>query len=340
MLGVPEFLGHPMINGEEMYALAASDLFFRWQPNANANLYRVHHPLPHLDLEISPAAQFGGYPPALAPNGVVVADDATNRFLTILSGHAQQRWHADVAYSLGVPAVSDGVIYTGAGGDGATKSVMAIDADTSSPIWTYSPVKLLPDRQVMKPYKSTRTIQEPIVETEPGDRKLKNGASRVRITGFETHQVPVKVMQPNSLKPFAHWSNSGLVVTSDRVYAEVDHEVVALDKKDGSVVWKYPLGQDEVVRSIVGTPDHLIFAVSNLAGQKREPIWDRASLKSTENRIIAVKLADGKVEWSEKVQRPGSLAIANGMLYYMDGNLHTYSSAKQIALIPEESSNR
>lgn len=327
MLGVPEFLGHPLIVGDEMYALAASDLFFRWQPNVSANIMRVHHPLPEVELDLSPAAQFGGYPPALAPTGIVSADDATHRFLTVLMGQNMQRWHQDVSYSLGIPSVLEGVIYTSVGGSAADKGIMAIDSDTASPVWSYAPKKLVPDREVLKPYAAPKFYKEPIIEED--NVTLKNGSKRVRITGYETRQTTVKVPQPVSTAPFAHWSNSGLVVMKDRVYAEVDHTLVALDRKDGTVVWSLPLHPDEIIRSLVATPDHLVFVVSDLGGTRRAPTWDPKSAKIRENRIVAVKIEDGKEEWSQKMARPGNLALAGGLLFYTDGELHVLGPSKE-----------
>src|SRR5437016_13641770 len=102
-----------------MTALAASDLFFRWTPDASATLMRVHHPLPGVDIDVSPTARFWGYPPAQAPPGVVTADDSTNRFITVINGFPHNLWHRDVSWSLGVPASNGQTIYSGVGGIGA-----------------------------------------------------------------------------------------------------------------------------------------------------------------------------------------------------------------------------
>src|SRR2546423_3517822 len=103
MLGVPEYLFYKQKTAYEMYGLAASDLFFKWYPGTFATMMRIHHPLPGVDPEISPTARFGGYPAAMATGGVVAADETTHRFVTLLSGPIEQRWHLDLDYSIGVP---------------------------------------------------------------------------------------------------------------------------------------------------------------------------------------------------------------------------------------------
>jgi hypothetical protein len=52
---------------------------------------RVHHPLPGIDIDVSPAARFWGYPPAAAPRGFIAGDDTSHRFITALDGFPQ-RW--------------------------------------------------------------------------------------------------------------------------------------------------------------------------------------------------------------------------------------------------------
>src|SRR5437899_3436628 len=127
-----------LIRGNEMAALSASDLFFRWSPGVEATLMRVHHPQPNLDTETSPTARFYGYPPALAATGIVAGDDSTYRFITVLDGWPHNRWHRDVDWSLGIPAADTkkGAIYTGIGGPGAVSGVMAIDAGNGAVLWS------------------------------------------------------------------------------------------------------------------------------------------------------------------------------------------------------------
>lgn len=136
MLGVPEFLGHPLLKGNTFYATAASDLFVAWTPGDVWSFQRVHHPLPNVDITISPTARFGGYPPVQTPEGVVVGDDTTHRFLTTLLGHAKQKWHIHPNNSLGIPATSEGAIFIGFGGKSATKGIVALESVNGKPIWT------------------------------------------------------------------------------------------------------------------------------------------------------------------------------------------------------------
>jgi outer membrane protein assembly factor BamB len=325
MLNVPEYLGHILVNGNEMYALGASDLFFRWNPEAeNATLFRVHHPLPNIDIDVSPAAQFGGFSPAMTPHGVVAADDTTHRFLTLLIGPSQQRWHLDSDYSLGVPAVADGTIYTGMGGQAACNSITAIDSASGETVWTFAPKRLISDRQ--KPVKvfSPKTVYTPeSVEPVPGAASPR-GLTRVRVTSVKTNIVPVPVLQPQSVEPYAHWKNAGLVIAKDRIYAEVGHSIVALARKDGSVEWTIEMPEGSAVRSIVGTAKHLVYCVSNKQETgKRRPVW-AVKAPEKETYLVAVDLKEGKEVWRQQVQLPGNLAVAHGNLYFTDGSLRVF----------------
>jgi hypothetical protein len=96
------------------------------------------------------------------------------------------------------------------------------------------------------------------------------------------------------------------------------------------VVWTHRLGDEDVVRSIVATPDHLLFCISTVAGGKRTPVWERHSSEDV-NKLVALKRKDGEEVWSQKVDRPGNLALANGFLFFTDGDLHVLGPAEKTA---------
>src|ERR1041385_2752097 len=99
MLNVPEDLGHPLIVQNAFYALSASDLLFQWEPGVRWAMTRIHHPLPRIDIDVSPTARFGGYPMANTEDGLVVADETTNRFIALITGQTEQLWHRDLQNS-------------------------------------------------------------------------------------------------------------------------------------------------------------------------------------------------------------------------------------------------
>ncbi len=323
MLNVPEYLGHPLIVNNALFALSASDLLFHWEPEVKWTMTRIHHPLPDVDRDISPTARFGGYPPAYAENGLVVADETTHRFLALITGQTQQQWHRDIMHSLGVPAVGDHFLYTGFGGAGGVSGIVALDPQNGHLEWMYAPKDPAPDPQQYQQILSPRSVEVPVygsanrTVTDPRNgRKL----YPVELKGYSTAMVPVPVLQPYSTSPFQHWSNSGLVVTKENIYGEVNHTVVALNRIGGTVVWKYPIGPMDVITSIVATPEHLVFCISTTRNGVREPVWSVARTKA--NRLVAVDLKEGKEVWTQDVPRPGNLALSNGLLFFTDGALH------------------
>ena len=309
-----------------MFALAASDLFFHWQPNVEASLMRVHHPLPNVDLDVSPTARFGGYAPALSPNGIVVGDDASNRFLALLTGQARQQWHLDVSHSLGIPAVDENTIYSGTGGVGATAGIVSVNSANGNVNWLYPSANLPPDEQQVTVVLLPKAVVLPTYGTKPITGPKGQRLDAQFVNGYEKKMIAVPVPSPYSDQPFQQWSNSGLVVAEDRIYGEVNHAIVALNKKNGSMAWKFPLGKNGIARSIVATPEHLVICVSQTVSGKRDPVWVIGNKNDT-HKLIALRLDDGKQEWSESVHRAGTLALAQGMLFFMDGDLHVMGAA-------------
>lgn len=327
--------------GNELIATAASDLFFRWTPSGEWSMMRVHHPLPGMDLDASPTARFGGYPPASSPAGAVVADDVTYRFLAVLDGIPHNRWHLDVNTSLGVPAVDRGIIYTGAGGHGATRSIVAIDSGTGTPLWSYAPEGLPTDpvQMVRKTFPKSFTVALQGAAAPGGKRTTYKAGSRIPDSALrgplrEVRQtISISTVGPESPMPHGHWTNSGLVIRGGRIYGEVNGAVVALDQATGSERWRRPLENANIVRSMVATPDHLVLCVS--AARSREPMWEVQ--KESDNRLMALRLDNGKVDWEQRVPRPGNLALAGGMLFFADGDLHVYGPAERTFLLAADS---
>jgi len=297
-------------------------------------MVRIHHPLPGMDLDISPTARFGGYPMACTDESLVVADETTNRFIALITGQTQQKWHRDIQNSLGVPAVRDHVLYTGFGGPGGVSGLVAVDTENGKPLWTYPPNPPQPDPQQLIQIQSPKAVPVPVYgksDKTVTDPRTGRQLEAMEFKGYGTQMVPVPVDQPYATEPFQHWSNSGLVVTKDVVYGEVDHKIVALGREEGNVLWSYPLGPHDVVSSLVATPQHLVFCISTLLSGKREPVWAVRD-KTTTNRLVAVDLKEGKEVWYQNVPRPGNLALSNGLLFFTDGALHVLGPAEDSAV--------
>jgi len=298
-------------------------------------MMRVHHPLPGLINEVSPTARFTGFPPAAAPSGAVVADDQTHRFLAVLDGFPHNRWHRDIDRSVGVPSVDRGMIFIGAGGAGATRGIMALDAGTGAPAWVYSPEGLAADPQRMRATQVAKTItviknhgraREPRASGVPQTAGFGTRAGQVEL---EDKQIPVNVPQPNSALPAGHLTNPGLVIAGGRIYGEVNRTIVALDQRTGSPVWRHPLTARSVVHSLVATRDHLLLCMSNTPKGERIAPWEVRSEAETDDFLIALRMDNGKRVWEEPVALPGTLSLSNGLVYFANGDLHVLGPAER-----------
>lgn len=331
MLNVPEYLGFPLLYGDTLSATAASDLFFQWDPGKRVSFQRIHHPLPNIDIDTSPTARFGGYPPAYSVRGTVVGEDATHRFLAVISGHAEQAWHQDITNNLGIPLTTGKMIFSGFGGASATEGIFSVSADDGRLLWAY-PAKPVPeDPQDVKTIVSPKSVVTMIPKAYPERVVAKDGktyeAIRYDYTDLtpKTDLVGVSVPQPTSRQPWSHWRNPGIVKVGNFIIGEADAQIVALNQETGELIWSYPLEKDQVVRSLVATPDHIVLCVSTLRDLERKPVWEE-DRKGTKHALLALTVKEGKQVWKESVPRAGNLIIADKRLYLMDGTLHAYAS--------------
>lgn len=330
---VLEFLGHPLLKGDELMATSEKDLFLRWKPRMHAYFMRMAHPFHGQDPEETARAEFGGYPPVAAADGAVIADDKTNRFMALIQGFPSTRWHRDTGSSLGIPASDTATVFTGIGGPGATYGVTAIDALTGLSRWTFAPEGLPRDGQVSRKLTMLRYVRTIVprgngrVDTRTSEG-LKAALLQALENGFDQDLSSrrINVSQPYSLQPHGHWTNGGLVQTGGKMYAEVNGSIAALDSRTGSPAWRKPLPEGMWVRSMVATDKHLVMCLSN---GSRRPLWDRRVLSGEQNVLAAWQLQDGKEVWSERVARPGSLALADGLVYFANGDLRVLGPAER-----------
>ncbi|HEU4751455.1 MAG TPA: PQQ-binding-like beta-propeller repeat protein, partial [Armatimonadota bacterium] len=133
-----------------------------------------------------------------------------------------------------------------------------------------------------------------------------------------------------------HWSHPGLVLARDHVYGEVQGALVCLDRRTGEQVWRRPLPANATVYSLIASRDHLLACVS--AGGPRGPAWTASFHK--DNTLLALRLKDGKPVWTAKVDRPGNLQIADGMLYLANGGLIAFGPAERTFKLAVDSDHR
>lgn len=286
-----------------------------------------------MDLDISPTARFGGYPPVNSERGIVVGEDSTHRFLAVISGHAEQAWHQDVTNNLGIPLTTEKMIVSGFGGESATEGIFAVSAQDGRQLWTYPDKPVPNDPQDVKTIVSPKSVVTMIPKAYPERVVTKNGKTYDAIRydfndlSPKIDLVSVSVPQPTSRQPWAHWRNPGIVKVGNFIVGEVDGQIVALNQETGELVWSYPLEKDQVVRSLVATPEHIVACVSTLRELERKPVWEE-DRKGTKHALIALTVKEGKQVWKESVPRAGNLIIADKRLYLMDGTLRTFASSE------------
>jgi outer membrane protein assembly factor BamB len=158
--------------------------------------------------------------------------------------------------------------------------------------------------------------------------KLAEQAANTEVVGFRDELFPVNTVQPESTIQHGHWTNGGIVLSGDNLYAEVTGSVVCLQRSNGSVNWRFELQDNAVIRSMVATPEHLVFCMSISPKGRRDPVWE-AWGKKGEHRLVALNLKDGKQVWEQGVAMPGNLAIASGRLLFANGDLTVFESAQE-----------
>src|SRR5438128_2675649 len=133
-------LGHPLLVGDEFMDLSLDDVMLRWIPRKLVEYVTIAHPVPGTpEPDLAIPAELGGYTMAHTPFGPVVGDDKVNPFLAVMSTITQSRWHLDIRNTLGIPAVDNGILFTGLGGEGARRAIAALDPDNGTVLWKYAP---------------------------------------------------------------------------------------------------------------------------------------------------------------------------------------------------------
>lgn len=349
------YLGFPLLQGDLFSAttqttfaypiwgitsytlIPQTDLLLRWLPGETASFERLHHPLPNMDLEISPTAVLGGYPLTQSLKGLIVSDDSTHRFFGMVSTTHEKNWHHDIGNSLGIATATQEVVVAGYGGESAVNGMFAVSMKDGELLWTYPAKVLPPERQeyrLVTGLKSTMVMAENDqgIERTVSVKKDKSSAQTYTLKPLapRIQLIPVPVRQPTSFKPRAHERNPGIISVGALVIGQVNGEIVALNWETGKPVWKYALEKNQAVRSLIGTPEHLVACISTLPGLERNPVWEKDP-KGSKHFLIALTIKKGEMVWMEKVERAGNLIIADKRLYLMNGEVHAFESTE-----PEE----
>lgn len=299
-------MGHPLLIGEELYLLSQDDVYLHWHPGGTAEYITIAHPVPNTpEPDLTPVTMFGGYPLAKTSNGILIADDHMSPFIAVFSSMIQPVWHRDIMNTLGVPAVNDATVFTNVGGESALSSLIAVDSRTGLTQWQYAP-KGIPEETVeVVERSSTRQMSavEKAIEKANSqalaDSLAKAGRGKLAANLPTDSTVTETAGTPMISTEHGHWTNPGLSLVGKLVYGEVGKTIVALDQTLGTKVWTYDLGPAEETHSIVASKEHLFVSLND--------------------RLIALNLVTGALEWDHPMMRAGTLSMSNGLLIFTTG---------------------
>ena len=287
--------------------LSQDDVYLRWQPGQAGEFITIAHPVPKTPApDLTPVAMFGGYPLALTPSGILIADDHINPFIGVFSTFTRPVWHEDILNTLGIPAVSKSTIFTNVGGRQAVAGLVAVDSSSGQTLWHYAP-KGFPEEPVTEIEMTkirTLTSGEQALERLNADlanksiAKASGGRIGRGITGAQTETM--RFSTPVIDAEHGHWTNPGLCVVKDRVYGQVGTSIVAIEKATGLKKWAFELKAGEETHSLVASPDYLFISLNG--------------------RLIALDLEKGEVKWEKPMQRAGSLSLSKGYLFFSVGD--------------------
>lgn len=333
--------GTPLVQGNDYTVLSNWGLHFRWNPGSLARSVLIAHPVPEDPRpEYSPPARFLGYPMALTPGGMLVADDNSKRFMAVLGPGAEAVWHRDIPWTLGVPAVDGPTIFTGAGGTSGSRALIAIDAGSGVLRWSYAPMGMAPDRVNVTYKKTVSRISRRYIDfvTGAGGRNAplmgeqgtagdaRPGAGNARRPGGGTMDRPDggSGYIRSVVNQILHYGESGqggslgLVAWDKRVFGMVGSSLVGLEQETGRVLWSHSFLLKAPPVSFVGFREHLLVLQPPVA------------IRRLPARLTAIRMDTGKVEWSVPVSAPGALSAAHGLAFVSTGtSLHMYGPAER-----------
>ncbi len=359
-------LGPPLLMRDELIACTQMDLFLRWAPRRLLTATSIKHHFNEFPNE------FWGFPPVATTGGILVADDQTpTRFALAIGGDNFHSWHLDLQYPMGVPAAESDLVCFGLGGLSARDGVMCLNAASGEVQWVYAPTGLdgpgaRPGRQKVSKYfsvplprqRGARTRRRPPPPrgggSEPGTRPFdENSFTIIRKAGWHYANRSDPSLPPG------HESNGGIVITEKGVYAQACGAIVALDRSKGLLLWRQPIPPAAFVQSLVASSKHLIACYTIPTGgirgraaprgreDQREgrtrtwehiPTWDSAVRKTAGRHfVVAYRLDNGQQVWKDELLQPGTFSLAEGLVYFANGDLTAYGPAERTYLVAADS---
>ena len=345
-------LGPALVLGNQIQAASDTDWVVRWNAGSQAEILRFSdfgvNPVPY---DLSTPSTLQGFPLVLTGNGTLVADDRAKRFMGLIGSGprievmdtgvdhmswpgagATLLWQYPMSWTLGIPSATDVSALLGVGGAGAQGSIGAFDPLTGRPLWFYPGVPLPDATQPLADTRITPVVSQRTLSPDDADgtwlHRMRTGPYNPRSPGQGARIRPDRDDWRFMIRRFESVSgqlqNLGLVVAPERVYGFVGGALVALDSRDGKLLWRRPQRRGTAVIGLIGTRDHLVVLQDN--GAKKPPC------------LLGIRRKDGKLVWSNRLPAPGQLVPAYSLLYVcQDGRLHAYAPAERTYLMAIDS---
>ncbi len=128
----------------------------------------------------------------------------------------------------------------------------------------------------------------------------------------------------------------GLVVSGGRVFGIVKGALWAIDTEIGRPLWGMPLPPRSRVHSLIASRGHLVLCVSDppaAQGTTGDSGGDLA------HWVVALHQETGRPVWETPVGQPGNLATADGLVYFMNGDLTVFAPAERTFAVASDSAS-
>ncbi|MBM3459722.1 MAG: hypothetical protein FJX77_14465, partial [Armatimonadetes bacterium] len=143
LLGVPtrwaEWLGPPLVAGEQLVATGLGDLLLTWNPGTRPTLARLHRPMPGAYASFSGAAFFGAAPVEAGGNWILTDGRVQHKMVAALSPSLGVQWHRYFDFPVGGPTGSETRVFLPVGHPEGTDGILALDATSGQEIWLFRP---------------------------------------------------------------------------------------------------------------------------------------------------------------------------------------------------------
>lgn len=353
----PFSMGPPLLAGGGLTAVSWKDLVMQWSAGSVPEYTRVAHFSPgyqHMDL--TPPPYFEGFPSAVVPGGVVVADDAARRFIGVLYPGRSMGWHWDIPWSVGVPSTEGNRLFFGIGGQGARAGLMALGAGTGERLWMFPRIAPPADMQavsnIFEQYRMSHVASgTPIhpysmlgagYDVVPEELPHRTARQPV-LPGFEPSGRDVRV-EPHGRRGRGRGGPAGRAGEPAPVSPVASVDGMQQVMQCPTPGHFYNIGLVLANRRVHGWIANSLVSLDQATG---EPAWIRehpqfhpvTDLVATQDELIVCQgqgtlptappalwgmdLQTGRLTWTTPLPHAGRLAVAHGMVFVNSGEMVT-----------------